>query len=161
MTFEVIAAAAILRKDVPDLRVRVVNVTDLMVLGPGHPHSLSDEAFNHLFTKDRRVYFNYHGYPNELRALLFGRPNTERLHIGGYNEEGTTTTPFDMMLANGVSRYHVCTEAIRGAALVNEKIAIVASNWIGEYKHRAAKAKEYAFEHGQGTRSITFTGAIF
>lgn len=132
------------------MRVRVVNVTDLMVLGPDHPHSLTDEAFGHLFTKDRAVVFNYHSYPGELRSLLFGRPNTGRFQISGYNEEGTTTTPFDMMLANSVSRYHVCTAAIRGASLVNEKIAIVSANWIGEYKHRAQKAREYALEHGQG-----------
>ena len=78
LTFEVLAAAALLRKEVPELRARVVNVTDSMILGPerSHPHPLLDSDFNALFTADRRIIFNYHGYPGELRGLLFGRPNT-------------------------------------------------------------------------------------
>lgn len=95
-TFEVIAAASILKKKVPELRVRVVNVTDLMVLGPNHPHSIDDEGFNSLFTADKTVVFNYHGYPGDIRGLLFGRPNMERIIIEGYSEEGTTTSPFDV-----------------------------------------------------------------
>ena len=93
-----IAAAALLRKEVPDLRVRIVNVTDLMILGPyrSHPHSLSDDAWDTLFTKDRRVHFNYHGYPQELKGLLFGRSGLDRMSIHGYIEEGTTTSPFDV-----------------------------------------------------------------
>lgn len=85
MTFEVIAAAALLRKRVPELRIRVVNVTDLMVLGVDgtHPHSLNSDAFASLFTKDRPIHFNYHGYPIELRGLLFGRPHLERVTIEG------------------------------------------------------------------------------
>ena len=98
MTFEVIAAAALLRKIAPDLRVRVVNVTDLMILANTglHPHSLTQEAFKTLFTEDRPIVFNYHGYPIELRGLLFGRPHLERVTIEGYSEEGTTTSPFDV-----------------------------------------------------------------
>lgn len=98
MTFEVIAAAALLRKLAPALRVRVVNVTDLMILSSSgsHPHALSDEAFDALFTADRRVHFNYHGYPIELKGLLFGRHGVERVSIEGYREEGTTTSPFDV-----------------------------------------------------------------
>ena len=100
MTFEVIAAAALLRKEIPALRVRVVNVTDLMILGPygTHPHSLSDEGFESLFTKNKPVIFNYHGYPIELKGLLFGRRGLERVTIEGYREEGTTTSPFDVSL---------------------------------------------------------------
>ncbi|THH08012.1 hypothetical protein EW145_g2997 [Phellinidium pouzarii] len=152
LTFEVIAAAALLRKEVPALRVRVVNVTDLMILGPekSHPHALMDSDFVSIFTKDRVVQFNYHGYPNELRGLLFGRPRTDRMHISGYNEEGTTTTPFIMMLSNGVSRFDVAAAAVRGGALVNEKVAVDAHIKIGVFMHRAQKAKDYAFEHGQG-----------
>ncbi|EJD06948.1 phosphoketolase [Fomitiporia mediterranea MF3/22] len=151
LTFEVIAAAAILRKEVPELRVRVVNVTDLMILGPerSHPHALQDADFISLFTAEKRVHFNYHGYPGELRGLLFGRPNAGRMSIEGYSEEGTTTTPFDMMLSNGVSRYHVAAAAVRGGALVNEKVAIDAQKRVSDFMHRAQKAREYAKQHGQ------------
>lgn len=151
MTFEVVAAAALLRKEVPNLRVRVVNVTDLMILSPesAHPHSLTNEDFINLFTEDRHVIFNYHGYPLELKGLLFGRPNIDRMTIGGYSEEGTTTTPFDMMLANQVSRYHVAAAAVRGGALFNEKVSVNAHNWTSEFLHKAAKAREYALTHGQ------------
>lgn len=98
MTFEVIAAAALLRKLVPELRVRVVNVMDLMILGASgtHPHSLTDDAFDSLFTPDRPIHFNYHGYAIELKGLLFGRRNLERVSMEGYQEEGTTTSPFDV-----------------------------------------------------------------
>ncbi|PVF98368.1 D-xylulose 5-phosphate/D-fructose 6-phosphate phosphoketolase [Serendipita vermifera] len=95
VTFEVIAAIAMLREMIPELRVRMVNVTDLMVLGPfgTHPHAISDEDFDALFTQDRHVHFSYHSYPIELKGLLFGRPNMDRITIEGYREEGTTTTP--------------------------------------------------------------------
>ena len=98
MTFEVIAAAALLRKLMPDLRVRVVNVTDLMIMSPygKHPHALTKDSFEALFTTDRHIHFNYHGYPIELRGLLGGRPGTDRITIEGYAEEGTTTSPFDV-----------------------------------------------------------------
>jgi xylulose-5-phosphate/fructose-6-phosphate phosphoketolase len=95
VTFETISAIAMLHEMVPELRVRMVNVTDLMVLGASgtHPHSMSDEDFNALFTPDRHVHFSYHSYPIELKGLLFGRPNMDRITIEGYREEGTTTTP--------------------------------------------------------------------
>lgn len=85
VTFEVIAAAALLRKTSPTLRVRVVNVTDLMILGPSgsHPHALSNEDFDSLFTPNRPIIINYHSYPMEVKGLLFGRPNLERITIGG------------------------------------------------------------------------------
>jgi xylulose-5-phosphate/fructose-6-phosphate phosphoketolase len=98
VTFEVIAAAALLRKVAPELRVRVVNVTDLMILCPygTHPHALSDASFESMFTKDRPIHFNYHGYPIELEGLLFKRVEGARVSIAGYSEEGTTTSPFDV-----------------------------------------------------------------
>jgi len=98
VTFEVIAAAALLRKYAPALRVRVVNVTDLMILAAGgtHPHALSDDGFETLFTLDRAVHMNFHGYPIELKGLLFGRPHLERVTMEGYREEGTTTSPLDV-----------------------------------------------------------------
>ena len=126
LTFEVIAAADILRQKVPDLRVRVVNVTDLMILeeSSSHPHGLTKEAFDSLFTSDRSVHFNYHGYANELKGLLFGRPNLDRVTIASYMEEGSTTTPFNMMLLNQTSRYHVAINAVKGGAKRNSKIQL-------------------------------------
>jgi len=99
VTFEVIAAAALLRELVPALRVRVVNVTDLMILSTygSHPHALSDDAFEALFTTDRRVHFNYHGYPMDVNGLL-GERNSGRITVHGYSEEGTTTSPFDVSM---------------------------------------------------------------
>ncbi|KAJ6466563.1 phosphoketolase [Mycena vitilis] len=130
VTFDVIAAAALLRKHVPALRVRVVNVTDLMILSAkaSHPHALSDEAFDTLFTPDKAIHFNYHGYPIELKGLLFGRPKLDRVSIEGYREEGTTTSPFDMMLCNHTSRYDVAVAAIRGGALSNLKTRLISSS---------------------------------
>ncbi len=107
VTFEVIAVAALLRERVPSLRVRVVNVTDLMLLSRtgSHPHALNDEAFNTLFTENSPIHFNYHGYPIELQGLLFGRPGLmERATIAGYKEEGTTTSPFDVSRFAIISR---------------------------------------------------------
>jgi len=98
VNFEVIAAASLLRRHAPELRVRVVNVTDLFILADTglHPHSLTSDAFISLFTSDKAMVFNYHGYPVELKGLLFGRPGLDRMTIRGYQEEGTTTTPFDV-----------------------------------------------------------------
>ncbi|KAJ7733403.1 phosphoketolase [Mycena maculata] len=151
VTFEVIAAAALLRKQVPELRVRVVNVTDLMILAANgsHPHALSDEAFNSLFTPDKPIHFNYHGYPIELKGLLFGRPKLERVSIEGYREEGTTTSPFDMMLCNHTSRYDVAAAAIRGGALTNPKVAVSAHEHESYIKHLAAKEKDYIYANGK------------
>jgi len=147
LTFEVIAAASLLRKHIPQLRVRVVNVTDLMILSPerSHPHSLTEDDFESLFTKDREIIFNYHGYPSELKGLIFGRRRLERVTVEGYNEEGTTTTPFNMMLLNRVSRFHVASRAIAAAARVNPAVATVAHETQTFLMHIAEKEKEYAF----------------
>jgi xylulose-5-phosphate/fructose-6-phosphate phosphoketolase len=116
-TLETIAAAWWLRHHAPELRVRVVNVVDLMGLYPPdvHPHGLQDDAFRALFTADAPVIFAFHGYPRAVHDLLHGRPEPRRFHVRGYCEEGTTTTPFDMVVRNGMSRYHLCIEAIRRA----------------------------------------------
>ncbi|KAF9649474.1 D-xylulose 5-phosphate/D-fructose 6-phosphate phosphoketolase [Thelephora ganbajun] len=150
VTFEVIAAAALLRTLAPELRVRVVNVTDLMVLGPfgSHPHALSDTDFENLFTKDKKIVVNYHGYVHDVAGLVFGRKGAERMHIEGYREEGSTTTPFDMMLRNHVSRYHVAGEAVRGAALFNERIALRSMELGGELQGRIKRDQKYIFEYG-------------
>lgn len=152
ITFEVIEAAALLRKRTPDLRVRVVNVTDLMVLGleGSHPHSLSHDDFAALFTADRPIHFNYHGYPNELKGLLFGRPNLQRISIEAYAEEGSTTTPFDMMLRNRVSRYHVMEAAIKGGAQRNEKIRLDMHELLSGIRHEVSKLQEYIMTNSKG-----------
>jgi len=151
VTFEVIAAAALLRKLVPALRVRVVNVTDLMILSPHgeHPHALGDEAFVSLFTTDRHVHFNYHGYPIELKGLLGSRNEGARMTMEGYNEEGTTTTPFDMLLANSVSRFDVAVAAVRGGARVNSRVAAEAHEMESYLKHMAQKERDYIYQTGQ------------
>jgi xylulose-5-phosphate/fructose-6-phosphate phosphoketolase len=113
-TLETLAAAAILREELPDLRVRVVNVVDLMRLQQPseHPHGISDAAFDGLFTKDRPIVFAYHGYPWLIHRLTYRRTNHDNLHVRGYKEEGTTTTPFDMVMLNDLDRYHLVIDVI-------------------------------------------------
>ncbi|KAK7732075.1 hypothetical protein SLS57_001055 [Botryosphaeria dothidea] len=145
LTFEVVKAAELLREIAPTLRVRVVNVTDLMVLSldGSHPHSFGEQAFDALFTADRPVHFNYHGYRQELAALLFGRPQVGRVTIESYREEGTTTTPFDMMLANRVSRYHVALAALEGAEKLNADVRLNFVELYTDVQHRIKKMREY------------------
>jgi xylulose-5-phosphate/fructose-6-phosphate phosphoketolase len=165
--FEVVAAASILRRVVPDLRVRVVNVVDLMILQSEtlHPHSLSEEDFNNLFTADRPVHINYHGYANEIKGLLFGRRGLERVSIECYREEGSTTTPFDMLLRNCVSRYDVMEAAIRGGAKHNKRVALELSEHVAMIKHQVRKAREFILEKGvdpKGTFDVpVFEGTVF
>jgi xylulose-5-phosphate/fructose-6-phosphate phosphoketolase len=151
LTFEVVKAAQLLKEMVPELRVRVVNVTDLMVLETEglHPHSLTNQDFASLFTEDRNVHFNYHGYGTELKGLLFARPGMDRITIEGYREEGSTTTPFDMMLVNHVSRYHVMEYAIRGGARVNEQVRVKMVSLLAGVKHRVQKTREYILAEGK------------
>lgn len=158
VTFEVIAAAALLRQRTPGLRVRVVNVTDLMVLDneSAHPHALSNEAFDNLFTRDKPIHFNFHGYPVDLQGLLFGRPHVERASIAGYMEEGTTTTPFDMMLVNGTSRYHIAQAAVKGAALKNEKIRMRQHELCAEFEFNIKQTRKYILEKHEGERFRKF-----
>jgi xylulose-5-phosphate/fructose-6-phosphate phosphoketolase len=108
-TLETLAAVQILRQEAPNLRIRVVNVVDLMTLQPTevHPHGLSDAAFDALFTTDKPVVFAYHGYPWTIHRLTYRRRNHANIHVRGYNEEGTTTTPFDMTVRNGLDRFHL------------------------------------------------------
>jgi xylulose-5-phosphate/fructose-6-phosphate phosphoketolase len=114
-TLEIVAAAWLLRKNVPSLKVRVVNVVDLMCLYPRllHPHGLDESAFIGLFTSERPVVFSFHGYPRAIHAVLHGRTHAERFHVQVFMEEGTTTTPFDMVVKNQTSRLHLCIEALR------------------------------------------------
>jgi xylulose-5-phosphate/fructose-6-phosphate phosphoketolase len=114
-TLEIVAAAWLVRRYAPELRVRVVNVVDLMCLFPSdvHPHGMDTESFAALFTVDKPIVFAFHGYQRAIHAIVHGRPAAERFHVRGFNEEGTTTTPFDMVVRNGMSRYHLCREAAR------------------------------------------------
>ena len=107
VTMEVVAAAQILREKLPQLRVRVVNVVDLMTLprARSHPHGMDDVRFGELFTDHVDVVFAFHGYHGAIHQLVHGRPDADRFHVRGFSEEGTTTTPFDMVVRNGVDRY--------------------------------------------------------
>jgi xylulose-5-phosphate/fructose-6-phosphate phosphoketolase len=114
-TLETIAAAWWLRRKAPELSVRVVNIIDLMTLASPleHPHGMTDEKFVELFTPKTDVVFAFHGYPGAVHQLLHGRPDAERFHVRGYREEGTTTTPFDMVVLNEMSRFHLVMEALK------------------------------------------------
>jgi xylulose-5-phosphate/fructose-6-phosphate phosphoketolase len=118
-TLETVAAAWWLRRLAPELRVRVVNVIDLMTLfSPGdHPHGMEDDAFNELFTIDKPVVFAFHGYQYLIHQMLHHRSHPSRFHVRGFNEQGTTTTPFDMVILNAMSRFHLAAEAIRRSPL--------------------------------------------
>jgi xylulose-5-phosphate/fructose-6-phosphate phosphoketolase len=113
-TLETLAAVDLLRQHFPNLKVRVVNVVDLMRLQQEteHPHGLSDRHFDSLFTMDRPVIFAYHGYPWLIHRLTYKRTNHENIHVRGYKEEGTTTTPFDMVMLNDLDRYHLVLDVI-------------------------------------------------
>jgi xylulose-5-phosphate/fructose-6-phosphate phosphoketolase len=113
-TLETLAAVEILRQHFPDLKIRVVNVVDLMTLEPAseHPHGLSDKDFDTLFTKDRPIIFAFHGYPWLIHRLTYRRTNHDNMHVRGYKEEGTTTTPFDMVVLNELDRFHLVGDVI-------------------------------------------------
>jgi len=148
VTFEVVAAAALLRKMAPEIAVRVVNVTDLMILGPtgSHPHALSDAGFDELFTSDKGIVVNYHGYVNDVAGLVFGRRRVaERMVVAGYKEEGTTTTPFDMMLVNSVSRYHVAMRAVEKAGVATERKDAL----LKQLRDKVDETREYIMENGE------------
>ena len=123
-TLETVAAAWWLRHHIPELKVRVVNVVDLITLYPPelHPHGLDGKSFVEHFTEDKPVVFAFHGYPRAIHQIVHGRPNVNRFHVRGFNEEGTTTTPFDMVVLNGMSRYHLCIEAMRRVPRVQELV---------------------------------------
>src|SRR6266571_551788 len=113
-TLETLAAVELLRQLFPELKVRVINVVDLMKLQPPgeHPHGLSDKDFDVLFTKDKPVIFAFHGYPWLIHRLTYRRTNHDNLHVRGYKEEGTTTTPFDMVVRNDMDRFHLVGDVI-------------------------------------------------
>jgi xylulose-5-phosphate/fructose-6-phosphate phosphoketolase len=113
-TLEALAAVDWLRRRVPDLKMRVINVVDLMTLQPPseHPHGLTDKDFEQMFTPDKPIIFAFHGYPWLIHRLAYRRPNHDNLHVRGYKEEGTTTTPFDMVVLNDLDRFHLAADVI-------------------------------------------------
>ena len=139
-TVEALAAAALLREHLPQLHVRFVNVVDLMRLQPHaeHPHGLSDADFDALFTSDRPVIFAYHGYPTLIHRLTYRRANHRQIHVRGYKEEGTTTTPFDMLMLNDMDRFHLVMDVIDRVPGLGSRAAEVREAMVDErLRHRA------------------------
>ncbi len=152
-TLESVAAAALLREHLPQLRVRVVNVVDLMRLQPEseHPHGLPDVEFDALFTTTRPVIFAYHGYPWLIHRFTYRRTNHHNIHVRGYKEEGTTTTPFDMVMLNDLDRYHLVIDTIDRVPGLAEHAAHVRQRMADErLRHRA-----YTREHGEDSPDVT------
>ncbi len=152
-TLETLAAAAILREHLPGLKVRVVNVVDLMRLEPGseHPHGLPDVEFDALFTRAQPVIFAYHGYPWLIHRLTYRRTNHHNIHVRGYKEEGTTTTPFDMVMLNDLDRFHLVIDVIDRVPGLAEHAAHLRQHMTDErLRHRA-----YTREYGEDSPDVT------
>ena len=151
-TLETLAAAAILRERLPDLKVRVVNVVDLMRLQPDteHPHGLSDVEFDALFTTHRPVVFAYHGYPWLVHRLTYRRTNHDNLHVRGYKEEGTTTTPFDMVMLNDLDRFHLVTDVIDRVPGLADRCGRLRQDMLDE----RLRARMWTREHGEDAPAI-------
>jgi xylulose-5-phosphate/fructose-6-phosphate phosphoketolase len=151
-TLETLAAADLLRTHLPELRVRVVNVVDLMRLEPDteHPHGLSDGEFDTLFTTDKPVIFAFHGYPSLIHRLTYRRTNHRNLHVRGYKEEGTTTTPFDMVMLNDLDRFHLVTDVIDRVPALGSRAAFLRQQMVDA---RLA-ARAYTREHGEDDPAI-------
>ena len=138
-TLEALAAVTLLRDYVPDIRIRVVNVVDLLALQPPseHPHGLEDADFDALFTLDRPVIFAFHGYPAMIHKLTYRRRNHANIHVRGYKEEGTTTTPFDMVVLNQLDRYQLALDAIRRIPRLRDRVdAETARYWTTMQRHK-------------------------
>jgi xylulose-5-phosphate/fructose-6-phosphate phosphoketolase len=161
-TLETLAAVTILRKELPHLKIRVINVVDLMKLQPHteHPHGLTDEEYDMLFTKDKPIIFAYHGYPTLIHELTYRRHN-KNLHVRGYKEEGTITTPFDMRVLNDIDRFHLVIDVVRrlpelgnrGAYLVqrmNDKL-VEHKQYIKDHGVDLPEIREWKWNEGRGT----------
>ena len=145
-TLEILAATAILREKFPDLKVRVVNVVDLMTLQSEkeHPHGLSDKDFDSLFTTDKPVIFAYHGYPWLIHRLTYNRTNHVNIHVRGYKEEGTTTTPFDMVVLNDLDRFHLVMDVIERVP----KLGNMGAHAKQQMRDKLLEHRQYICEHG-------------
>jgi xylulose-5-phosphate/fructose-6-phosphate phosphoketolase len=151
-TVETLAAAALLREHLPELKVRVVNVVDLMRLQDEreHPHGLSDGQFDALFTTDRPVIFAYHGYPWLIHRLTYRRANHRNIHVRGYKEEGTTTTPFDMVMLNDMDRFHLVIDVIDRVPGLGARVAHVRQRMVDERLHH----RQYTRVHGDDPEDV-------
>jgi xylulose-5-phosphate/fructose-6-phosphate phosphoketolase len=146
-TLEALAAAEWLRHALPELRLRVVNVVDLMCLvSPSeHPHGLSDQAFDALFTADKPVVFAFHGYPSLIHQLIYRRRNHDAFHVHGYREEGTTTTPFDMTVLNQLDRFHLAAGVLKRIPRFGNEAAPLRR----QLDDILARHQRYVREHGE------------
>jgi xylulose-5-phosphate/fructose-6-phosphate phosphoketolase len=151
-TLEALAAVTLLRSYVPDIRIRFVNVVNLMVLQPQseHPHGLADHEFDALFTTDKPVIFAFHGYPAIIHKLTYRRRNHGNIHVRGYKEEGTTTTPFDMVVLNNLDRYQLALDAIRRIPRLADRVAAETAR----FEATMQRHKRYIAEHGDDMPEI-------
>ena len=151
-TLETLAAVDILRRQFPDLKIRVVNVVDLMTLQPAseHPHGLTDKDFDAMFTTDKPIIFAFHGYPWLIHRLTYRRTNHKNLHVRGYKEEGTTTTPFDMVVMNDLDRFHLVGDVIDRVA----KLGYAAAYTKQHLRYKLIDHKEYIAQYGDDMPEI-------
>ena len=151
-TLETLAAVSILRREMPELKVRVVNVVDLMRLQPpsAHPHGMPDADFDALFTVDKPVVFAFHGYPTLVHRLAYRRTNHDNIHVRGYQEEGTITTPFDMTVLNELDRFHLVMEAIHRLPRTGDKGVALQR----QLNDKLAEHRRYINEHGRDMPEI-------
>jgi len=151
-TLEALAAAALVREFFPELKVRFVNVVDLMRLQPDteHPHGLADRDFDQLFTTDKPVIFAYHGYPWLIHRLTYRRHNHNNIHVRGYKEEGTTTTPFDMVMLNDLDRFHLVIDVIDRVPSLRSRAAHVRQ----EMADRRLRMRQYTRDHGDDAPEV-------
>ena len=151
-TLETLAAVDILRQRFPELKIRVINTVDLMTLQPQseHPHGLSDKEFDTLFTTDKPIIFAFHGYPWLIHRLTYRRANHKNLHVRGYKEEGTTTTPFDMVVLNDLDRFHLVMDVIERVP----KLRAIGAHVLQEMLDKLIGHKQYIVEHGDDMPEI-------
>jgi xylulose-5-phosphate/fructose-6-phosphate phosphoketolase len=151
-TLEVLAAVDLLRKNFSDLKIRVINVVDLMTLQPSseHPHGLSDKEFDSLFTLDKPIIFAFHGYPWLIHRLTYRRTNHKNLHVRGYKEEGTTTTPFDMVVLNDLDRFHLAMDVIDRVP----KLEIIGAHAKQAMRNKLIEHKHYIYQYGDDMPEI-------